>query len=37
MDNKKIIKSELYEQNISGDKFLKFIRDATSCIKVDIS
>lgn len=27
MNNKKIIKSELYEQNISGDKFLKFIRE----------
>jgi len=27
MNNKKIIKSELYEQNISGDKYLKFIRE----------
>lgn len=27
MNNKKIIKYKLYEQNISGDKYLKFIRE----------
>jgi len=27
MSNKKIIKSKFYEQNISGDKYLKFIRE----------
>jgi transposase len=27
MNNKKIIKSEIYEQNISGDIYLKFIRE----------
>jgi transposase len=27
MNNKKIIKSELHEQNISGEKYLKFIRE----------